>query len=478
MSSEFDKSVKRRDILKAGAVLGLGIPSIGAFLAACSNAASSPAASAAASVAPSVAASTAPSAAASQAASASAAASQAAGGNPVTVLLYDTMPQATQQVWLNTWYPAFQKQYPWVTIKEQNGGIEDSAKLRQLVASNSDASPDMAWEASSEQGAYSDASLLADVDGWLNSKPDIKSNIIPALVKLSSYNGKVATLPWMTNNCAMLINTDAFKEAGVAIPSQDPKTTWTWDDFEAACKAITAKGTMKGFLMSGTTGWDPWVATGWFGTNGAVMLDDTGTAQWNSPAGIETMTYLQGLVKNGYTVPLDKGWELTLWYNKKAAIALNGPWNLPDIQAQQAKGLFAWTTVPFPRKTQAATNIGGDQLYLFKRSADKVAGEFAYAEYLLSDDFQVKFAMQSGNLPVTTSATANADYQAFLQKTPQLLGWVNSVPFGVSRISTPTGSDQYSAFSAKAWDPIILKGADPATALNDAKTASDALKGG
>jgi multiple sugar transport system substrate-binding protein len=474
MSGEFDKSVKRRDFLKASAVLGLAIPGVGAFLAACANSSASTAPSAAASAAPSAA----PSAAATATAAASAEASASQAAASTTILMYDTMPEATKNEWLKTWYPAFQKKYPGVTITEQNGGIEDAAKLRQLVAANTDQSPDLAWEASSEQGAYSDAGLLADVDGWLNSKPDIKANIVPSLVTLSSYNGKVATLPWMTNNCAMLINVDAFKDAGVPIPSQDPTKTWTWDDFEAACKAITAKGAMKGFLMSATTGWDPWVATGWFGTNSAVMLDDTGTAQWDSDAGVETMTYLQGLVKKGYTVPLDKGWELTLWFGKKAAIALNGPWNLPDIQAQVAKGMFEWTVVPYPTKKGPATNTGGDQLYLFKRSDDKVKAEFDYAEYLLSDEFQVAFAIQSGNLPVTTSATKNADYQAALQKTPQLLGWVNQVPYGVSRISTPTGSDQYGVFGTKAWDPIILKGADPKTALTDAKTASDALKNG
>jgi multiple sugar transport system substrate-binding protein len=473
MSGEFDKSVKRRDILKAGAVLGLGIPGIGAFLAACSNAASTSAPSQAASA---PAATPAASAAMSGAASAGAA---TPAPNPVTVLLYDTMPQSTQQEWLSTWYPAFQKQYPWVTIKETNGGIESSQQLRQLVAADSDSSPDLAWEASTEQGAYVDASLLADVDTWINGKPDVKANIIPALVTLSSYQNKVVTLPWMTNNCGMLINVDAFNSAGVPIPSQDPKSTWTWDEFEAACKAITEKGEMKGYLMNATqAGWDSWVATAWFATNGVDMLDDTGTAQWNSDAGVATMSFLQGLVKKGYTVALDKGWELTLWYTKKAAIALNGPWNLPDIKAQEAKGLFQWTVVPYPTKTQPATNIGGDQLYLFKRSEDKVAGEFAYGEYMLGDDFQVPFAIQSGNLPVTASATKNPDYQAFLQKLPQWNGFVNQVPYGVARFAAPTATDQYTAFAQKAWDTIILQGADPKQALEDAKAASDALKSG
>ena len=39
----------------------------------------------------------------------------------------------------------------------------------------------MAWIASGETGTFVAAGILADVDGWLNSKPAIKGNIIPAL---------------------------------------------------------------------------------------------------------------------------------------------------------------------------------------------------------------------------------------------------------------------------------------------------------
>ena len=56
---------------------------------------------------------------------------------------------------------------------------------------------------------------------------------------MSSYQGKVWSLPWMTNSTAMWINTDLFKAAGLAIPSQDPETTWTWDEFAADAKALT-----------------------------------------------------------------------------------------------------------------------------------------------------------------------------------------------------------------------------------------------
>jgi multiple sugar transport system substrate-binding protein len=462
--ADLNKPVARRDVLKAGAALGVTIPSIGAFLAACSpSGAASPAASAATS------------AAASQAPAQSAAAPASAAAAPVTVNLYDTMPEATAKYWLSDLYPAFQKQFASVSIKETNGGIEDPLKLRALVASGSADSPDMAWMESGEMGAYAGASMLADTDTWLTGKPDIKADIYPALVNLCTYEGKVQSLPWMTNNCAMLINTDAFAAAGVAIPDQDPEKTWTWQDFEAACKAVTEKAGMKGFLLSQTqAGWDAWLFHAWLGSAGGTFLTDAGDPGFAGAEGLETMTFLQGLVKNGYTAPLLKGWELQLWYDKQAAIVCNGPWNFPDLQKFTG---FKFTVVPFPRNKKPATNIGGNNLFVFAHDAAKVQGCLDYSEYMLSTDFQVKFNLQSGNLPVTQSATNHPDYQAQLEKYPYLKGWVNQVPYGVARSALPQGNDTRNTYGAKAWDPILIQGKDVQTALNEAAAAVTALKG-
>ena len=465
MSGETQKRVARRDFLKAGAALGLTIPSVGAFLAACSSSATT-----APSVAPSTGAGTAPSTAASTAPSVAASVAQ------ISANLFDTMPAETQKYWLSDLYPAFQAKYPGETIVETDGGVENAQMLRALVAANNSASPDMAWMESGEMGVYSDAGLLADVDTWLNGKPDIKKDIYPALINLCTYKGKVQSLPWITNNTACLINTDAFAAAGVAIPDQDPAKTWTWEDFAAACKAITEKSGMKGWLANvNTDGWDAWLFHAWLGAAGGTFISEAGDPLFNSPEGIETMTFLQGLVTAGYTAELDIGYDLTLWRQKKAAIVINGPWNHADLQKTPPD--FKYTAVPYPRHKAQATCIGGDNLFVFKHSDDRQKVSFDYAEFVLSTDFQVKFNIESGNLPVTASATAHPDYQAQLEKFPYLKGWVNQVPNGIARSALPQASDGRDAFGSKAWTPIMLKGASIADSLKAAADAVTALKG-
>src|SRR5205823_14610151 len=99
-----------------------------------------------------------------------------------------------------------------------------------------------------------------------------------------------------------------------------------------------------------------------------------------------------------------------------------------------------------------------------------------YAQYMLSAGCQVAFNIESGSLPVTMSATMSAMYQAHLKQYPFLYGWVNSVPYGVPRSSLPQAGDTQLAFGAKAWDPIILQGANVQQSLANAATAVTALK--
>jgi len=432
-------AINRREFLKRAMALGLSASSAMALLEACGGGSSST-------------------------------------SGPVIVNLYHTIPSATTTYWQQQLLPSFEKQYPGMKLVPYQLGVENAEVLDTKIKAGGSAAPDLAWLDSTSTGTFVGANLLPDVDGWLNSHASIKQNILPSILAISSYQGKVWSLPWMTNNTAMQINLDAFEQAGVPVPSQDPEKTWTWDQFAEACKLISQKTKMKGFLMNNNgPGWDSWLFTAWLGTNGGNFLSDSGDPGFNNAAGAETMTFLQSLVTDGsvaYSAP-GAGYDPSGWYSQKAAIMANGPWNFPDLVKLNT---FKFTVVPYPINKQPATNPGGDQLFLFNNSPQKVTYEFDYGQYMLTDDFQVKFNIESGNLPVTKSATTNATYQAHLKQYPYLYGWVNSVPYSVARSSLPQAGDAGTAFGQNAWDPIILQGANVQQALAKAAAAVTALK--
>jgi len=74
---------------------------------------------------------------------------------------------------------------------------------------------------------------------------------------------------------------------------------------------------------------------------------------------------------------------------------------------------------------------------------------------MLSDEFQIAFQINSGNLPVTKSASASQQYQDHLKQYPFLFGFANEIPYGVARQPIPAFNDIQTIFST-AWDDVML----------------------
>jgi multiple sugar transport system substrate-binding protein len=397
--------------------------------------------------------------------------------NATRVNLWHSIPPATTKYWEEQLMPTFEKNHPECAIRTRQLGVEDpSVVFAGLRAGGPDA-PDMVWIASSNTGAFVQAGVLADVQGYLDKNPDIKNNIIPSLLELSTYQGKVRSLPWMTNDTAFWINVDAFNKAGVPIPSQDPQKTWTWAEFSDAMKKVTTPD-MAGYLVPvGGNVWDTWLYTAWIAAAGGTLLNPDGSAAFDSPEGIAAVKVNKDLVDGGYTTfsQLNKGYDAGPWYAGKVAVITDGPWNFPALSTFKD---FKFTVVPWPRDKKAASNLGGDQLFIFNiHQNDKVTQcAFDYATYMLSDPFQIAFNIQSGNLPVTTSATQSKEYQAHLSEYPFLKGFVNSISVGVARPEIPNYSEVTNIFDS-AWDGVMLKNEPITSTLKSAAQKVNSLSG-
>ena len=391
------------------------------------------------------------------------AASAQDGGDRTVVRLIHSIPPETETFWAAELLPEFERQYPDCAIEGFNYGSEDPARIRTAVQAGGSEAPHAFWLSSLEQGAYAEAGLLADVQGFLDERPELRDNIVPSLLELSSFDGQVVTLPWMTNNLAMWINLDAFEEVGVEVPSKDPEQTWTWEEFADAAQRLTTD-TRKGFQMpANDAGWDSWSFHAWIAQAGGEFTAADGTPGFAEPPGVAAMEFLKGMVDADSTVFSEPraAANAGAWYSGDVAIHLNGPWNFPSLATFED---FPFDVVPYPRNQRPATNLGGDQLYILTGDEAVVACAFNYGEYMLSDSFQVAFNIQSGNFPVTTSAAASEEYQAHLEQYPWLAGWLNQVPFGVARSSLPQAADVFQIFG-RAYNDIMLNDAPIAETL-------------
>jgi multiple sugar transport system substrate-binding protein len=262
-----------------------------------------------------------------------------------------------------------------------------------------------------------------------------------------------------TNNVAVYVNVTAFEEAGVAVPSQIPEETWTWEEFRTASKAISDHGTMKGLLFSDSGGWAAWLASGWLGQAGGFYISPDYEIGFNQPEAISAYEFLRSIVEDDSTIFSEpgRGWDPAPWLAQRAAMTINGPWNLSALTAIED---FEWTVVPLPRGEQIAAPLGGNQLFVLNLNEAANNCAFKFAAFVLSDEFQIPFTIRDGSLPVTLSATNSEEYQEFAANTPALAGWANQTQYGVARPAMPGFDSVGDGPFGQAWGAIFVEGAD------------------
>ncbi|GCE22413.1 hypothetical protein KDK_62130 [Dictyobacter kobayashii] len=139
-----------------------------------------------------------------------------------------------------------------------------------------------------------------------------------------------------------------FKQAGVTPPTN-------WDELRSAAAKLT-RNNVYGLSMSlvkseeGTFQFLPFV---W---EAGADLDSI-----DSPPAVSALQLLVDLMKQGQLSRESLNWTqqdaITQFISQKAAMCINGPWNLPPTK-QGAK--FQWGVVPLPKGTQAASILGGE----------------------------------------------------------------------------------------------------------------------
>jgi multiple sugar transport system substrate-binding protein len=401
-----------------------------------------------------------------------------AGAQDVTTInFFHTIPPDTEAFVVSDLLPLYEAANPECKVVLRNLGIEggdSTALINTAIAAQDASSPSLVWLASSATGNFVRAGVLADVQGFFDANPDLLANIIPSLVTLSTYEGAIRTVPMTTNNVAVYVNVTAFEEAGVEVPSQIPEETWTWEEFRAAAKAISDQGTMAGLLFSDSGGWAAWLASGWLAQAGGYYIGFDGSIGFNQPEAIPAYEFLRSIVEDESIIFSEpgRGWDPAPWLAQRAAMTINGPWNLSALNAIED---FEWTVVPLPRGEAIAAPLGGNQLFVMNLTEAANACAFKFAAFVLSDEFQIPFTIRDGSLPVTLSATNSEEYQEFAANTPALAGWANQTPYGVARPAMPGFDSIGDGPFGQAWGAIFVEGADIQSTLDAAAEEAELL---
>jgi multiple sugar transport system substrate-binding protein len=128
-------------------------------------------------------------------------------------------------------------------------------------------------------------------------KNGLYDDFLPGLIDTLKTKNGYAAIPYNLDMRVMWVNKKLLEEAGADVPT-------SWDTFEAACKKLKAKGIYGYGTYSGAGGF-----TGFHNlvshmiNNGGGLFNADQKPECVTPANIEAMNWVIGLVKAGYVDP-------------------------------------------------------------------------------------------------------------------------------------------------------------------------------
>ena len=232
-------------------------------------------------------------------------------------------------------------------------------------------------------------------------------------VSAATYKDKLYGLQPAANTIAIFYHKDVLQKAGVKPPT-------TWAELKTAAKKLTS-GKQYGFAFNATADYEgAWQFLPPMWTNGGDETD------LKTPQVAEALQLWKDLVDDGSVSKSVVNWKQSdvndQFIAGKAAMMLNGPWQLPTLD----KAKVNYGVVPFPVNMSGQTSIAplGGEAWTVPLTGDQAKMQKAaeLVKCMNTDENQMLRAKQGGLVPTKTALAAQ-----FKQEVPAMAGFTDAV---------------------------------------------------
>jgi multiple sugar transport system substrate-binding protein len=229
---------------------------------------------------------------------------------------------------------------------------------------------------------------------------DPTTGIYQGILAAGTYKGQVYGMAPSVNSIALFYNTAMLQQAGVAVPK-------TWAELTAAAKKLTTSQHYGIAFSADNDGEGAWTFLPFLWSNGGDFL------HLSSPAAVQALTFETNLVKDGSAsksvVTWTQGNVNDEFAAGKAAMEINGPWNIAPLTAQAG---MHYSIAPIPPPAVGGTLVaplGGEMWTVPKTTSateaaaakivtcmNSPANQLAYNKYVVQVPTRVSVAAQYG----------------------------------------------------------------------------------
>ncbi|HEX8218153.1 MAG TPA: extracellular solute-binding protein [Chloroflexia bacterium] len=362
--------------------------------------------------------------------------------------------------------PAFQKQYPNVTVKAQAlPGDELRQKLLTSIAGGE--TPDVVRADIIWVPEFAELGALAKLDEEMEDFDDLKEQVYPGPLSTNFYKGNYYGLPLDTNTKVAFYNNEVLAAAGMSAPPKD------WAEFTTFCEKVKALNKPDTYCYA-ESGTGPWSILPWIWAGGGSVTDPEytkATGYVNSPKTVAALTTLRDLLKNGLISPsiLGGGMATSDALGKgQAGMIIEGPWMPPIFEKQFPELKYTLATLPAGAGGTSSV-VGGEDIVLFEKSQNKEAS-VAFIRFMLSEEAQLAMG-KVGQMPVLKSLSGNSAMPAYYATFQEQLQTAQA------RTPSPAWPKIDEALNT-AFQEVFRGEKEPQAALDEAATVIDGLLAG
>lgn len=273
--------------------------------------------------------------------------------------------------------------------------------------------PDVFWMHSNNIAKYAKYDMLLDIsDKVKNSeKLDISKYPQDLVTMYQNEAGKQLAIPKDVDTIALWYNKTAFDEAGVSYPDE----TWTWDTFRDAAKKLTKPdGSQYGCVIGPKVNQEGYynMIYGW---GGNVISEDKTKSGWDDPKTIESMEFIENIIKDGSMPPyntISENEPLALFEAGKVAMAPFGSWQSDLVGNDYVKANCDLAVMP--KYGDKRVSIYNGLGWTASAAGSNTENAWKLLEYLGSEAAQKKQA----DLGITMSAYEGTS-DGFISKSPE-----------------------------------------------------------
>ncbi len=391
-------------------------------------------------------------------------------------LWHGVNPPANRDV-LQELVDRFNHQHPDIQVESLYVGQEDQQTPKILASVVGNAPPDMLWFNPTITGRLVELDAIRSLDDLLAASP-VKDEIDPALLETMQFQGHAWSVPFGTNNAGIFYRPSLFEAAGIAHPPE------TWEELRQVANKLTRDTDGDGrvdrygiLLPLGKGEWTVFMWLPFLWSGGGELTDVQGVARSKdvnlvNESATRALQFWKDLIEDGSAVLSlpERGYEMNRFLTGKVAMQLSGPWTLRELKATGVD----FSVFPMPSEVRQATVIGGENLFLFKTTPERERAAFAFAEYVMGEEFQTAWAIGTGYLPVNLKARQSEAYQAFVARQPTVKVFLDQAEYGRAR-PIFRGYARISEKLGRAIEAVLLGKSSPTEALEDAQRRLDLI---